>query len=395
MNTPEPDSSQAASPAAGKPAEPAVHVIRAKIAQLYKNEPDAQEEVLDAAEAGKHRSRHQDFMYKLSTSGKSLAEIQTEWHNYYVHLPDTEKHEVWQEFYAEHSRSAHRAQPAATHHAPPHQRTEQPAAKPRKAETTPRTIADIKSHLLAKVGTRGKLPKNQHFKALLFGLSMGSLVILVLLFSFFNERFIAPFITPSKSVSNTSIIIDPNSTTAGPNPQIIIPKINVEIPVVYDQPSTEEKAIQQSLQNGVVHYATTPSPGQQGNVVIVGHSSNNIFNQGKYKFAFVLLNRLENGDTFSLTKDGKRYVYRIYDKKIVTPTDVSVLGATDKPGTATLITCDPPGTSLRRLIVIGEQITPDPSGNGESTASKTDKTPSIVPGNATSLWQRFKNWITS
>ena len=81
--------------------------------------------------------------------------------------------------------------------------------------------------------------------------------------------------------------------------------------------------------------------------MVYGHSSNNIFNKGQYKFAFVLLHLLQPGDTFYLTKDGKVYVYKVFSKRIVEPTEVSVLLPVDgHQATATLITCDPPGTSL-------------------------------------------------
>jgi hypothetical protein len=59
-------------------AQPAVELIRRKIDALYADEPDAKEEL---AEASHHpRSKHQQFMHELSTAGKSLAEIQTAWH---------------------------------------------------------------------------------------------------------------------------------------------------------------------------------------------------------------------------------------------------------------------------------------------------------------------------
>ena len=221
---------------------------------------------------------------------------------------------------------------------------------------------------------------------------MGCLVVLILLFSFFNERFIAPFITPSRQVSSTPII-DASTAAISSTPEIIIPKINVEIPTVYDVPTIQESAVELGLERGVVHYATTPDPGQKGNVVVFGHSSNNILNPGKYKFAFVLLSRLDTGDVFYLTKDGVRYAYQVYDKEIVKPNDVGVLNATNKPATATLITCDPPGTSINRLIVIGQQISPDPNSNGASTAVKTDTKPTILASNAPSLWSRITGWF--
>jgi len=366
--------------------EPAANIARAKLANLYKEEPDAKEEIVESASATQ-RSRHQTYMHSLSTSGKSLAEIQTAWHSYYVGLSDKDKHEVWQEFYSAHDKTKV-VQPKQTPAVAPK------VAKPHKL-AKPQSVAAVKQKIIRSVnsGSGRKPSAKQHLHSLFFGLGMGAIVMLVFMFGFFNERFVAPFITPSRAVSSTPIIVDPNSTAAGPNPEVIIPKINVEIPVVYDVGSIEEAAIQNALEGGVVHYSSTPNPGEKGNSVIVGHSSNNIFNQGKYKFAFVLLNKLEIGDTFYLTKDGVRYAYKIYEKKIVPPTDVSVLGTTDKPATATLITCDPPGTSLNRLIVVGEQISPDPSGNTASTVDPAASETGVVPGNAPSLWSRITDLI--
>jgi sortase A len=401
---------------AKKPAEkdndPAVNLIRQKVDGLYDNEPNAREEANEVAADSGMLSKHQAYMKEISNSGMSLAEIQTAWHNYYVALPDNEKHEVWKEFYAEHDkRQKEAATPQPTSQVTGETKPEaKPAAKlvshntaaaqRRRTKIAPkvqagaRTVSEVKKQLTNKaaLSAQSKLKAKQHFQSVLFGVGMGLLVVLILLFGFFNERFIAPFITPSKNVSNTPIIID-DSTGVAKEPQIVIPKINVEIPVVYDEPSIEEQAIQNALERGVVHYATTPDPGQLGNAVIFGHSSNNILNKGKYKFAFVLLNRLEVGDVFYLSKNGTRYAYKIYDKKIVDPTDVGVLGSNDKKATVTLITCDPPGTTLHRLIVVGEQISPDPGKNTASTAKAADTKATIIPSNAPSLWQRIKDWF--
>jgi len=166
--------------------------------------------------------------------------------------------------------------------------------------------------------------------------------------------------------------------------------------VVYDVNTISENTIDNALERGVVHYADTALPGQDGNVVIVGHSSNNIFNPGKYKFAFVLLSHLSSGDTFYLQKDGKRYTYQVYKKAIVNPNDVGVLGLESKPATATLITCDPPGTSLHRLVVVGEQIDPTPAGNtAVATNNSLARSTQVLPGNAPSLWSRLVKWFSS
>ena len=374
-------------------ANAAADLIRSKLNNLYVDEPKAKEEIAEA-EVVKHRTKHQQFMYDLSHSGKSLAEIQTAWHAYYVALPNDEKHAVWQEFYAAHNQieQTKRSQPTEqSEKAPePHSATRKSSRK-----SDIRSVKDIKDELLGTVRTRQKLSQNHHLRSMLFGLGMGVLTILVLLFSFFNERFIAPFITPSRSVSSTPIIIDPGSTVVGKDTKIIIPKINVEIPIVYDVPTINEAEVEKGLERGVVHYATTPNPGEIGNGVIFGHSANNILNHGKYKFAFVLLKRLEAGDTFYIQKDGKQYAYKVFDKKIVPPTDVSVLYPqwSDKPATFTLITCDPPGTSLNRLVVSAEQISPDPKLNTASTAKQSSEQPKILASNSPSLWSRIKSWF--
>ena len=82
----------------------AVNLIRNKVAQLYDAEPSAEAEEQEIAIVGAE-SKHQQFISQLMKSGKSLVEIQTAWHQYYQSLPDHEKHEVWQEFYANHARS--------------------------------------------------------------------------------------------------------------------------------------------------------------------------------------------------------------------------------------------------------------------------------------------------
>lgn len=385
----------------------AADLIRQKLNGLYGTEPDAAAEAAEIAKLSSPRSPHQEYMYSLSISGKSPAEIQIAWHEYYQALPDEEKHKVWREFYINQRLTGNTpltsqqqpkietpvpVQPVQNYY---HQeKFVSTIPVPKKPRSQTRSVAEIKRQILGRVQSASKVKAKRHLQSLIFGLGVGSLVVLIFLFSFFNERFIAPLITPSRNVSATPIIINNSDlTVSDPVPKVIIPKINVEIPVVYDEPSIEEAAIQSALERGVVHYATTSAPGEQGNVVIFGHSSNNIFNQGRYKFAFVLLSRLEQGDTFYLTKDGKRYAYRVYQKKIVKPNAVEVMGPTDRAGTATLITCDPPGTSLNRLVVVGEQISPDPSVNVASSAPAGSSTPSIVPSNAPSLWQRITGWL--
>lgn len=387
---------QAPKPEAGQ-GDATVDLIRQKVSQAYASEPNAQQE-LQETESLTHRTKHQQYMHELSTSGKDFATIQTEWHNYYQNLPDNEKHQVWQEFYSAQSQLFTKLEPAAqqlAEHKHEIQKAEprskvchSQATKLRQARTTQQIQAAIKD----KVSAGGKLQAKHHLQSLLFGLSMGMLVLLIFLFSFFNEVIIAPFIQPSRAQAATPLIISDNSVAPTAQPEVIIPKINVEIPVDYSQTTTNEAQIENALNDGVVHYPTTVLPGQTGNTAYFGHSSNNIFNKGKYKFAFVLLHTLVPGDTFYLTYSGKAYVYKVFSRTIVDPSDVGVLGpVAGHAATATLITCDPPGTSLHRLIVVGDQISPDPSGNTQSSvvSSGTSHSPTILPNDGPTLWSRF------
>lgn len=371
----------------------AADMIRGKLSKLYSKEPNAKQELIEAEAAGRHRSKHQLFMHELTTSGKSLADIQTEWHNYYVALPDHEKHEVWQEFYEQQHQTSKFTRDIKAHQhrtiqkTPPHNKRY--ALESMQTNSESRSVGEIKASLADKLSANGKLNAKQHAKSLLFGIGLAATVGVIITFTFFNEVFIAPFISPSRSVSATPIIGDVNGPV-GPEPKIIIPKINLEVPVVYQLGTTEEKAIQEALEEGVVHYASTPNPGEMGIAVIVGHSSNNILNQGKYKFAFVLLKRLEPEDTFYIHKDGIRYTYKVFEKRVVSPTDISVLDPHPRGNTITLITCDPPGTSKNRLIIVADQISPDPNNNAASTNTQVPP-PAELPSDAPSLWSRIVN----
>lgn len=377
----------------------ALDLIRNKVSSIYAKEPSALQEEQEIIATGAH-SKHQKYIKKLMDSGQDLATIQTDWHSYYQSLPDTEKHQVWNEFYSAYDKSKKASQ--ATSSVLPASKQLAPLSSPRmsrrrslkpRSSLNKKSMETAKTELLDKVTARGKLSPKHHLQSLLFGLSMGMIVVAVVMLSFFNERFIAPFITPSRTASASPIIINPNEQV-GPESKVIIPKINVDVPVVYDMTTNEEKAVQAALENGVVHYPSTPVPGQNGNVVIVGHSSNNLLNRGKYKFAFVLLNKLQEGDTITMQYGGKRYVYKVYEKVIVKPSDVGVLGPTDKTASLSLITCDPPGTSINRLVVRAEQISPNPNGNvAASTANQVANTPDIVPGNAPSLFERLFGWL--
>ncbi len=131
---------------------------------------------------------------------------------------------------------------------------------------------------------------------------------------------------------------------------LVIPKTKVSAPVVWNSPS-DEASVMKNLRDGVVHYDFTHTPNSEsGNVFINGHSSYYPWDSGKHKTVFALLNKLEKGDRAYIQYEGKIFVYEMTDAVIVSPDKVEIAGASDKP-ILSLMTCDPVGTFLNRLVV--------------------------------------------
>ncbi len=173
---------------------------------------------------------------------------------------------------------------------------------------------------------------------------------------------------------------------------VTIPKINSSAPLVME-PSQQESNIQKALQNGVVHYAGTAVPGEVGNVVIVGHSSNDWWEPGNYKFVFALLDKMAVGDKVQINYSSKKYVYEVTETKVVLPNDLSVLNQTSEP-TLTLITCTPPGTSWKRLIVVAKQIEPLPSAKVQPQLTDSKAVESVsLPGQVPSFGEQIRTFF--
>jgi LPXTG-site transpeptidase (sortase) family protein len=218
-----------------------------------------------------------------------------------------------------------------------------------------------------------------------------SVGIFLILLGLFKLPIVISQLRYSANHSESQSALPAAGSTVPPQPLISIPKINVEAPVVFSASNTET-AIQKDLQSGVVHYAGTAMPGQLGNSVLVGHSSNDWWEPGNYKFVFVLLDKLAVGDTFSINYNSQRYVYTVTSTEVVPPTAVGVLNPTSD-AQMTLITCTPPGTSWKRLIIHAKLTGPGATAVTQSTSQAAGTS---LPGESPSLanqigsaWSRF------
>lgn len=260
-------------------------------------------------------------------------------------------------------------------------------------------VAQLKQDITDTVKQQAKKArKSRHFIPIMSALGVG----VAFLFLQFNSVVFAQvrsYVSPG-DLSNDALIVDPTANpNVGPDPKLIIPKINVEVPVDYSVTGLTESQIQTSLRDGATHYnlpGADAVPGQYGNTVILGHSSNDIFNQGKYKFVFVLLDRVQVGDTFYLNYNSKRYIYKVTKTEVIDPNQVSALQIGTDKAMATLVTCTPPGTALKRLLIFGEQISPDPSGATPATQpqqSSQAAQKATIPGNEPSWLDNIWNFL--
>jgi len=132
---------------------------------------------------------------------------------------------------------------------------------------------------------------------------------------------------------------------------IVIPKIGENSAVIPNVDPANDREYQKALTKGVAHARGTSFPGQPGNVFIFSHSSADLFQANRYNSVFYLLNKLESGDSVYLFYNQEKFKYLVNDKKIVDAKAVEYLKNSKEGKTLTLMTCWPPGTSLRRLIL--------------------------------------------
>lgn len=251
-------------------------------------------------------------------------------------------------------------------------------------------VFDLRQEIIGKVQkSANKIKKSRHFIPIISGL------VVILFFAFLQyNRFIFAninaYISPG-SIDPQNIVIDPNANiTVSPEPKLIIPKINVDVPVTYDI-GNDYSSQMAAMTKGLAHFSIPGAdshPGQIGNTVLSGHSSNDLLEPGDYKFIFSQLDKLTIGDTIYANYESRRYTYTVTKKEIVKPSEVGKLVYETKKPIMTLITCTPLGTALNRLLITAEQISPDPSQSQPATIAEIKDT-SSMPGNSPTFFERL------
>ncbi|MCL2095041.1 sortase [Candidatus Saccharibacteria bacterium] len=244
--------------------------------------------------------------------------------------------------------------------------------------------------------------RSRHFIPLTFG----AVAVLVLLFIQYNSvmvGWIRAYAVPAAPAPGL-VELDPALTgPIGDDTRLLIPKIGVNVPVTMGVDGFSHADQMEAMRHGVFHFSIPGAnayPGEFGNFAISGHSSNDAFTRGDYKFIFARLEQLEEGDKIFVHHEGVRYTYVVRSDKTVLPSDSQALLIGNNTRTLTLITCTPLGTSRYRLLVFAEQISPEPellppegaTGPPDGPVAG-DEVGAAMPGQTPSLFVRLWDWL--
>lgn len=136
---------------------------------------------------------------------------------------------------------------------------------------------------------------------------------------------------------------DPNLTNI-PD-RLLIPQIGISMPIF------ESDSVNTLLKGGWI-FPGTSTPDKGGNTVVFGHRFRYL---PPISNTFYSLDKIKIGDTFTVAWKGALYTYEVKDKKIIEPTDFSVLSRSSG-SKITLITCAPLFSTKQRLVVVGALI---------------------------------------
>lgn len=112
-----------------------------------------------------------------------------------------------------------------------------------------------------------------------------------------------------------------------------------------------------NLSQHMVNFTGTAIPPNNGNTVIFGHSTlPQLYDPKNYKTILANAYKIKNGDEIFVTFDKITYKYRVASITVVEPTDLSVLEQDTRDSFLTLITCTPPGTVWKRLVIKSQLV---------------------------------------
>src|SRR3989338_5857281 len=123
-----------------------------------------------------------------------------------------------------------------------------------------------------------------------------------------------------------------------------IPKIGIKDAVV----STKDP----DLTRHMIQYNKDSVPPLSGNSIIFGHSTlPQLYNPKDYKTILANAYKVSVGDEIMIGVNEVSYKYKVISVTVVEPEDTTVLAQNFQDSFITIITCTPPGTVWKRLII--------------------------------------------
>jgi LPXTG-site transpeptidase (sortase) family protein len=136
---------------------------------------------------------------------------------------------------------------------------------------------------------------------------------------------------------------------------VVIPAISAKAQVIPNVSTTNKSEYLDALTRGVAHAKGTNFPGSSKPIFLFSHSTDSPSNFIRYNAIFYLLRKLEAGDHIIIYFADKKYIYEVSELVRVDANDTSWLTNQADEEKLYLMTCDPPGTTLKRLLVIAKR----------------------------------------
>ncbi len=151
--------------------------------------------------------------------------------------------------------------------------------------------------------------------------------------------------------------------TVPPVNRIIVPSIWLDVPIVISENMSQEDFIkwrfEDLLDQWIVKYPTTPDPWKEGNTLLFGHTSYEVWKKNPYGTIFKDLPKLKDDTLIQILWNGNLFEYIIVDIFIVSPNQVPAQYMTyQNAGWSyiTLMWCYPLGTNKRRILAVAKLI---------------------------------------
>lgn len=190
-------------------------------------------------------------------------------------------------------------------------------------------------------------------------------VILFLFFYFYwpiiNDRYIsspAKINVPEGNKNTNIAVVEEKKIEPEKLSRILIPALGIDAVLIFPEEGFAGDAnnfVEANLDNGVVYYPNGVLNLLKENISFFGHSSS-IHPMAEYARVFVNLDRLKTGDEIILLAENEEPIkYKVTVEPTIIPANDGEIVRPDKgEGLITLVTCWPPGTTSKRMYVMGQ-----------------------------------------